>query len=180
MPSLKAATWNCIWKLTVEKSCTNVTNVSMQPIEKKDWRFIKGHTLERNHINVTAVIFLGFHPKVFDVTWNFTWSDVFTIARAWPENDNRSRSKKLFFISHSAFSEEPYPSSIDQAREPPHTYSFGLFLLLKDLLIVSSLYAFLWFLKPYVFWRTTIWKRENIAKIVVWLWDSNAEAHLVH
>ena len=34
----------------------------------------------------------------------------------------RTGKKKLLFISYFAFSGELYPSSIDQAREPPHTW----------------------------------------------------------
>ena len=49
------AIWRDIWKRTLEKSLTNVTNVTMPLLSEEPWRDIWKFILENKHTNATSV-----------------------------------------------------------------------------------------------------------------------------
>ena len=54
MPALEQVIWEDIWKDTVEKSQTNVTNVIMPPLWSKTWNNIWQNTMGKSQTNAVS------------------------------------------------------------------------------------------------------------------------------
>ena len=64
--------WGHIWKDTVEKSQTNVTNATMHPHRQAIWRHIWKYTVEKNQTNATNAITLLLRQTIWGDIWKRT------------------------------------------------------------------------------------------------------------
>ena len=69
MHLLMQAIWGHIWKHTVEKSQTNVTNVIMHLLMQAIWGRTWKHTVAKSQTNVTNVTL----PHLRQATWGLIW-----------------------------------------------------------------------------------------------------------
>ena len=85
LPLILLAIWGHIWKLTVEKSQINATNVTLHLLRQAIWGDIWKHTVEKSQINATNVTL---HPHR-QAIWSDIWKYIVEKSQASATNLDR-------------------------------------------------------------------------------------------
>ena len=121
MNLLRNAIWRFIWQFTVGKSQTNVTNVTMPPLNQAIWRKCTVEKKETNAANVTLHL-CGQTP------WRNTWK----CKLKFEIEIIQAMQIMIFNIFHGAACEEKHPF---RSFDNDHDYDFHHLLVLLSIIL---------------------------------------------